>query len=266
MKKLFGLSILIVVLGIFGTNVIPTTLDSLSLNAGALVNKAINPQTTLKLVFSDEFNGSTLNTNKWATQLQWGRTNPPELEYYSPTALTVANGALHIKAQKKLTNGKPYTSGVIATYKSFKFTYGIVVARIRIPAGKGMWPALWLLDYAWGPSEIDITEMVGYQPSVSYMTLHYQDADGQMYTPGTYYKGPNFSTGYHIFKVDWTPAAITWYIDGVQRYRTTQHIPNKPMYLIANLAVGGVWPGSPDSTTKFPAYYHIDYIRIYKRQ
>lgn len=263
MKTVFSLFTLIVVLSICGTNLQPITADLLTLDAAALVNTTINAQPSLSLVFSDEFTSASLNLAKWQTQYMWGRTNGSELQYYSPSAFTLSNGILHIKAEKKWTNGKAYSSGIITTFKSFKFTYGVVKARLRVPAGKGLWPALWLLDYSGGTPEIDMMEILGHQPTVSYMTLHYASPSGNQ-NPGTYYNGPNFSSGYHIFTVDWNAQRIIWSVDGVERYRMTDHIPSKPMYLIADLAVGGDWPGSPDGTTKFPANYDIDYIRIYK--
>jgi beta-glucanase (GH16 family) len=260
MKKIFHLCIFIIVVSILGSSFVPATLNQLTLNSTALVNTAINKNTNLKLVFGDEFTGSSLNLKRWQTQLMWGRTNPPELQYYTPSALSVNQGALHIVARRKVTNGMPFSSGVISTYKSFQFTYGVVKARIRIPAGKGLWSALWLLDGAGGTNEIDITEMLGNQPNISYMTLHYPWS-----TAGGYFVGPNFAAKYHVFMVDWSPGIIVWYVDGIQRLRLTKHVPNQPMYLIVNLAVGGDWPGPPNSTTKFPAYYDIDYIRIYKK-
>lgn len=260
MKKVFHLCIFMIVVSIFGASLAPATLDQLTFNSTALVNTAINKNVRMKLVFSDEFSGSSINLKRWQTQLMWGRTNPPELQYYTPSALFLRGGALHIVAQKKWTNGMPYSSGAITTFKSFHFTYGVVKARIRIPAGKGLWPALWLLDAAGGTNEIDITEMLGHQPNISYMTLHYPWS-----TAGGYFVGPNFSSGYHTFMVDWGPGGIIWYVDGIQHLRLINHIPSKPMYLILNLAVGGDWPGSPNTQTKFPAYYHIDYIRIYQK-
>lgn len=270
MKKIFYLCILAIILSAFGPspNTTLPSLDALkplTFDAAALLNNTINPELTYKLVFDDEFKALPLNTTRWMTQLQWGRTNSPELQYYTTNAFSFSGGVLHIKAQKQWLAGKAYTSGAIISYKSFRFTYGIIKIRARIPSGRGLWPAFWLLDYAGGAQEIDIAEFVGHQPNIAYMTLHYPTSSGNK-SLGGHYTGPNFAAGYHIFTVDWNPSAITWYIDGIKRYSLTQHIPSKPMYLIMNLAVGGDWPGPPTSSTKFPAYLHIDYVRIYKRQ
>ena len=76
---------------------------------------------------------------------------------------------------------------------------------------------------------------------------------------------PDFSADFYTFAVDWEPGSIVWYVDGVERALTTKGVPDEPMYLIANLAVGGDWPGNPDATTVFPGYMDIDYIRVYQR-
>ncbi len=263
MKKILCLCILAIVISTLSIEIRPITLEPLTLNAAALVNNTINPQHTMKLVFNDEFNGTSLNASKWINRLQWGRTNEPELQYYASNAFAFKYGSIHLTARKKPTFGMPYSSGAIATYGHFKFTYGVVKIRARIPAGKGLWPALWLLDYDGGAQEIDIAEFLGHQPTIAYMTLHYPTSNGNK-SLGGHFTGPNFSSGFHIFTVDWNRNGITWYVDGIQRYRQTQHIPSKPMYLIMNLAVGGDWPGYPSIYTKFPAYFNIDYVRIYQ--
>lgn len=254
MKKFFRMLLVVTFLALLGMDLHPVL-------AGDASTNLISGKT---LVFSDEFNGPSLNLAKWETQYVWGRTNGSELQYYSPSAFTFSNGVMHIKAEKKAMGGKPYTSGIITTFKSFKFTYGVVTARLRTPVGKGLWPALWLLDYAGGVPEIDIMEALGHQPDVTYMTLHFPSATGKNLNVGTYYVGTKLSVGFHTLTLDWNAQRLIWYIDGIERYRVTQHIPNKPLYLLANLAVGGDWPGAPDATTQFPAYYNLDYIRIYK--
>src|SRR5438445_576325 len=94
-------------------------------------------------------------------------------------------------------------------------------------------------------------------------TLSFHDEfDGaKLESNGGSYKGPDFSADFHIFAVDWQPNEIVWYVDGTERFRSNKGIPAMPMYVIANLAVGGDWPGNPDATTRFPGYMDIDYIR-----
>jgi beta-glucanase (GH16 family) len=217
------------------------------------------------MIFHDEFDGSQLNQSVWADEYLWGRTNPPELQYYAHDAFRQNNGVLSIMAEKKVIQGMNYSSGVITSFDSFIFTYGYVEARVRIPSGQGFWPALWLLDAGGKVEEIDVAEFLGQDPNVAHMTFHYTDQQGQRQETGSSYQGPDFSQDYHVLGLDWNSTAITWYIDGVECYRIDHNIPNTPMYLIANLAVGGSWPGSPDNTTRFPATFDIDYIRVFQR-
>lgn len=219
-----------------------------------------------KLVFGDEFNDQYLST-KWATQLRWGRHNPPELQYYAPDAFELQDGLLRIKAERRMVEDQNYTSGVIASFSTFNFQFGYVEMRARVPVGKGLWPAFWLLDSSEsGVGEIDILEILGHEPNTVYMTLHYPDANGKSESEQGKFVGPDFSAGFHTFAVDWRKDSIVWYVDGVERYRLTKNVPQAPMYIIANLAVGGEWPGSPSVNTGFPAYFAIDYIRVYQQE
>ena len=140
--------------------------------------------------------------------------------------------------------------------------------RAKVPKGKGLWPAFWTLpsDLSW-PPEIDVFEILGDRTNTIYMTYHYPTATNGKVASGGKWNGPDFSADWHTYAVDWEPNVIIWYVDGIERlrYTDTTHIVKKPMYLIANLAVGGVSPGAPDASTSFPSYYEIDYIRVWKR-
>jgi beta-glucanase (GH16 family) len=238
-----------------------------------------------KLLFADEFDRPNLDTARWVPTYWWGdkgctiSTNG-ELEWYQPDDVQVSDGVLRLKAEKRPAVGAEgkiyeYTSGVVTTGKAcwqdptadkFTFQYGYAEIRARIPKGQGLWPAFWLLsaDQEW-PPEIDVMENLGHRPNVTYMTVHYPGADGKEASNGHKWSGPDFSAGWHTFGADWQPNAIIWYVDGVERGRYTDaaHIPAEPMYLLLNLAVGGTWPGAPDASTIFPAYYDIDYVRVW---
>jgi beta-glucanase (GH16 family) len=225
-----------------------------------------------KLVFSDEFSGDKLDTTKWNTCYPWveegGCTNSGnhELEWYQPDDVIVENGLLRLRAQDRTAKeGFPYTSGMVTTHQKFSFQYGYVEACFRVPAGQGLWPALWLLpeDEHW-PPEIDIHEVLGNQPTTIHTTLHYTTDGKNHFSSGTSWKGPDFSADFHTIGLLWEPHLIAWTIDGVERYAVTEDIPQEPFYLLANLAVGGDWPGSPNASTIFPSFYDIDYIRIYE--
>ncbi len=223
-----------------------------------------------KLIFDDEFNGTSLDTSKWKPCYHSGdctNSGNNELEWYLPENVTESNGLLQLHAKKQIYNapdGKTYhyTSGMIAS-TNFSFTYGYVEMRARLTACKGMWSAFWMLptDGGW-PPEIDAQEVLGKDPTTAHMFYHY-GANNTVY--GGAWSGPDFSAGWHTFAVDWEQNAITWYVDGVKREQDTNAstITNKPMYLLANLAVGGNWAGPPDATTVSPCAFSIDYIRVY---
>jgi beta-glucanase (GH16 family) len=239
------------------------------------------------MIFHDEFNGTVLDTTKWTTcyfNFTVGNGcghNQGELELYQPDEVSASNGTLKLRAERRTTlasNGRiyHYTSGMISTGPTtlnsketrFAFQYGYMEMRAKVPDGKGFWPAFWTLpvDLSW-PPEIDVFEILGNAPHIINMHYHYPTANGVDGDSGAEWAGPDFSAGWHTYAVDWEPDAITWYVDGIERrrYTDTSHIVSKPMYLIANLAVGGDWPGPPDSTTRFPGYFEIDYVRVWQR-
>lgn len=218
-----------------------------------------------ELVFADEFEGSNLDRTVWNTEMVWGRKTTGELQRYEDSCIEVRDGQLHIFAKEQQSEDRRYASGVIASFDRFEFTYGYAEIRARMPEGQGLWPAFWLAsaDTASG-SEIDVVEFLGHEPNTMHMALHY-DANGEHFEPLVTYIGEDFTDGWHTFAVDWSPEAVVWYVDGVERARRMAGVPAGSMYLIANLAVGGEWPGEPDGTTQFPATYEIDYIRVYER-
>ena len=234
------------------------------------------------LVFSDEFDGTALNSGRWHTCSWWASStcsieSNAELELYTKNNVSVANGVLKLQARKENAvawNGKTYnyTSGMVSTGgrsgeipAGFTFTYGYMEARVKVPAGQGLWPAFWTLpaDYSW-PPEIDVMEILGNAPNVTEMHYHYNDASGAHQGPGKAWTGPDFSADWHTFGVDWQPGSLVWYVDGVERWRfTSSAVTAKPQYLLLNLAVGGNWPGSPNASTPFPSDYLVDYVRVW---
>jgi len=221
-----------------------------------------------KLVFQEEFSGSSLDTKRWQTRYPWGRTNSgnAELQYYTDDSLTVGNGVLSITAARRERGGFAYTSGIITTYPSFHLTYGYVIIRARMASGQGLWPALWLLPAStYWPPEIDIAEVIGSQPNVVHMTTHFEALTGGDDSRSRAFAGPDFSQEFHTFAIEWEPGRIIWYADNVMQYQSYVGVPDEPMYILANLAVGGNWPGSPDASTLFPNHMEIDYVRVYQR-
>jgi len=231
------------------------------------------------LVFSDEFTGTSLDLTKWETQYPWGGTleNNEELECYLPNSVSLNDGVLKLTAIEKnvtcigmdgQTKNLPYRSGMIASHGHFSFEYGFVEIRAKVPAGPGLWPAFWMLPEVEAPNtidwppEIDILEILGNEPTKLYMG----NWDGTEFNPLHYagdYIGPDFSADFHVIGLRWAPDLLVWYVDGIERFRSDQGVPTVPMYLIANLAVGGNWPGPPNDDTEFPSTFEVDYIRVY---
>lgn len=153
-----------------------------------------------------------------------------------------------------------YSSGIVTTRGSFRQTYGYFEIRARLPKGQGLWPAFWLLpaDGGW-PPEIDVVEVLGHDQATVYTTVHskLQPKRGE----GVPIADP---AAFHRYGVLWLPERIDFFVDGVKRFTTpTPPDAHKPMYMLANLAVGGFWAGDPDAQTAFPARMDVDYIRAW---
>jgi Beta-glucanase/Beta-glucan synthetase len=224
------------------------------------------------LTFADEFGGDTLDTSRWLDSYPNGeRTHSNnEQQYYAPYGATVRDGYLCFTAERRSEGGMPYTSGMVSSYGKFAQQYGRFEIRARFPKGKGLWPAFWLLPEtrAW-PPEIDVVEIVGHKPNEALLSHHWREsgAGGRRHVWQTKtFTGPDFcAEDFHTFAVEWGPDEIVWYVDDVERHRATHNVPREPMYVLANLAVGGDLPGMPDETTPFPAVMEVDYIRVYQR-
>jgi beta-glucanase (GH16 family) len=223
-----------------------------------------------QLVFADEFNGTSVDTTKWNTFYYPNiiNTGHNELQAYTPSALSVQNGFLRIRADKQPLSGYNYTSGIIQSRDKFAQLYGYFEIRARVPKGRGLWASFWMLPQSqnW-PPEIDVVESLGHETNTTYMTHHWHDASTNT-NPFTtnYVIGPDYSLDYHTYAVQWAPSLVVWYVDGVESSRATQHISTEAMYMLMNLAVGGDWPGSPDVSTPFPSFYDIDYVHVYQRE
>lgn len=238
------------------------------------------------LVFADEFNGPALDKSRWTTCYWWDQhgctivTNN-ELEWYQPGNVSIQDGKLVLQAMRQDVQGLdgktyPYTSGMVSSGRAssdlsqspgFAFQYGFAEIRARIPQGKGLWPAFWMLPITHqSKPEIDVMEILGDNTKQTHMNYHYVGFNQEEADASAKWDGPDFSQDWHTFGVDWEPDQITWYVDGVVRFKFTEasYIPAEPMYLLLNLAVGGDWPGNPDGSTAFPSNYEVDYLRVYQ--
>jgi beta-glucanase (GH16 family) len=260
-----------------------------------------------KLLWSDEFDGNALDRSKWNFDLAngfhpqdnqniwisgWGNN---ELEYYTdrPENVYVKDGLLHIRAARESYQGCSFTSARLTTRGLFARAFGRFEFRAKLPIGKGLWPAIWLLpaDNAYGPwpasGEIDILEARGDRPTQIFGTIHFGCAAAADTASATATL-PNNSTiaNFHVYALEWKPGEMRWFIDG-ECYATQRkwwssskpaahgppdaddlnppHAPfDKPFYLIINLAVGGNFAGNPDADTEFPQEMLIDYVRVYE--
>ena len=219
-----------------------------------------------KLTFEDTFDGDKLDSSKWIPSYEWGQTHNYNA-YCDPAHVLIEKGLLRLKVEDKPSHGKKYTSAVITNYNKFSQKYGYFEGRFRIPAGKGLWPAFWMLPYPqhW-PPEIDIFETIKDDPQI-YMTYHWDDKGHKSY--GTHWTEDSFSYSkqFHTYGLLWEPDKIVWYIDGVERSRFTEArvIVSEPMYLLINFGIDAGWPGPCDATTPFPSYYECDWIKVYQR-
>lgn len=294
---------------------------TLALVAGGVValqagNRAAEPPPAgWKPVWGDEFDGKEIDTAKWDfdtgngfhdASKQWiaGWGND-ELQYYTrePANAFVENGMLHIRARKESRGGCAYTSARLKTRGKdgrplFNQRYGRFEFRAKLPTGRGVWPALWMMPQedtygGWAASgEIDVTEARGQEPNKVLGTLHFGSRWPANVHRSKDYVLPEGGTiaDFHVYALEWEPGEIRWSVDG--RESAAQSFwwsssradggrgikPAKepdlnawpapfdrPFYLIMNVAVGGKFLGPPDQTTAFPAEMLVDYVRVYEK-
>ena len=165
----------------------------------------------------------------------------------------------------------------------FSQAYGRFEARIKIPAGQGMWPAFWMLGndistVGWPKcGEIDIMENIGKEPGTVHGSLHGPSTTGptsDTSDPFSLPAGQKFADDVHLYAVEWEPGVVRFYVDANLYATVTQSqwpaggawVFDHPFFIILNVAVGGDWPGSPDNTTVFPQQMLVDYVRVYAKQ
>ena len=234
-----------------------------------------------RLVWSDEFNGQSINTSNWRFDIGgWGWGNN-ESQYYTDRSenARVENGALIIEARKEAYAGSAFTSARLLSQGLKEFQYGRIEARLKVPAGTGTWPAFWMLgaDFGQGPSgvwpdvgEIDIMEYVGREPTTVIGAIH-----GPGYAGGggiAHWVPQNFALAddWHIYAIEWDQSGISWLLDGAEFARVTpddvvgEWVFDQPFFMILNLALGGTLGGPIDPLLEFPLRYYVDYVRVYQ--
>ncbi len=247
-----------------------------------LLSAALLPEATAQgpsdpaiweLTFEDEFDGEKLDYAKWTPKDPWGVVRNDELQAYILKAFVLENGILKIRCEDEpaFYDGakRDYRSGMMTTSGKFSQAFGRFEMRCKVPGGKGLWPAFWLLPEppAW-PPEIDILEILGQETDRIYLSHHWPDPENSEGPPKAQtgeFRGTYFSDGFHTVAIEWEKGAIRWYVDGVERHQAVEQVPEGPMFLLVNLAVGG-WAEAPDAGTKFPAEFEVDYVRVWKKK
>ncbi|QDA61269.1 glycoside hydrolase family 16 protein [Hymenobacter jejuensis] len=230
------------------------------------------------LIWSDEFGDGTLDLTKWAYEQGGGGWGNNELENYttSPDNVFLAGGNLVIQAIRQQSGGNAYTSGRLVTKGKQSFQYGRIDVRAKVPKGKGVWPAIWMLgsdiDQNNWPvcGEIDIMELRGSKPREMLSTMHYGTSSADhRYKGTTQTLATDLSDNFHIFSVVRSRDQMRFFLDGQQYYTFTSgdaspYPFNNPFFVILNVAVGGNFDGNPDATTTFPQQMQVDYVRYYQ--
>lgn len=235
------------------------------------------------LTWAAEFNGpagAPPSSSRWTSNTGGSGWGNSQLEYDTPGTANVATtgtGYLSITARSGSSGHAcwygtcRYSSGRLMTAGHFSQRYGLITARMKLPAGAGLWSAFWALDANAlapkdpQPGEIDVMENVGNEPTAVYGSLH-----GPQYDTVDKAVSSTLSTAYHVYSITWSPTSVAFAIDGrtyATRYASQAGSGwafDQPFFLILDLAVGGTWPGTPPSSTHFPATLSVDYVRAYR--
>ena len=241
-----------------------------------------------ELVWHDEFDGDSINPENWTYDIGgWGWGNG-EAQYYTdrPENSRVENGLLVIEARFERFENSYYTSARLKTQDRVEFQYGWIEARTKVPEGAGLWPAFWMLganfesNFADGAyrsnwpfvGEIDIMEYVGREPDLVFGTAHGPGYAGALGLGRWNRQEFEIADEFHVSAVEWTYEGITWYFDGEPFFTLNREdvgarewVFDHEFFIILNLAAGGTFPGTIALSTKFPANYYVDYVRVYQR-
>ena len=239
------------------------------------------------LLWSDEFD-SDISSSNWNFEIGngtdyglppgWGN-NEKQLYTDSQNNANIqpdGEGASVLAITARLESNGRYTSSKLTTQGKQSFRFGRIEARIKVPEGRGLWPAFWLLgenitEVDWpGCGEIDIMEVIGHAPEVVHSSAHYTNSENKVESnTKSLTATENLSDDYHIYRLDWTPTEMIYSLDGIEVNQVAIEEDMKeflrPHYLIFNVAVGGNWPGDPDQTTSFPQRMLIDWVRVYSK-
>ena len=244
-----------------------------------------------KLVWGDEFeqaDGSAPDSAKWVFDLGGNGWGNSELQTYTDRRVNsrIEDGLLILEAHKETFTGsdgipRAYTSARLKTLGKASWQFGRVEARLKLPRGRGLWPAFWMLgtnftSIGWRAcGEIDIMEHIGREPAKVYGTVHglgYSGGDG-IGGSLTVSNNVSLTNDFHLFAIEWETNRIRWFMDNRLYFTVTpaslpggtQWVFDHDHFLLLNVAVGGNWPGIPDASTSFPQRMEVDYVRVYAR-
>ncbi len=236
-----------------------------------------------QLVWNDEFdNTGGPDLSKWGFDVGTGQNGwgNEEAQFYTDRLQNswVSGGNLNIKAEKESYGGQSYTSARLKSQGKFSFTHGRVDVSARLPEGRGVWPAIWMLgsnipSAGWPAcGEIDIMEYVGFDPGIIHGSIHTPSSYGLTQNTGTL-NVPDCETTYHVYSVEWTDKEIRFLVDDQNFYTYKPDVYNDDtwpfnddMFLILNVAVGGTWGGQQGiDDSIFPQTMEIDYVRVYQK-
>lgn len=233
-----------------------------------------------KLVWNEEFDGSSINLKNWTYDLGAGGWGNNEAEYYTNRSenARIENGNLIVEARQEKYEGADYTSARLKTQGLQTFQYGRVETRLKVPKGAGLWPALWMLgvdinEVNWpNCGEIDIMEYIGKEPDLIMGTLHGPGYSGASGITKWNRQNHNIADDYHTFAIEWQSDQIVWFYDGAQYHSVSRSdvgnrkwILDHPFFILINMAVGGQLAGPVATDTVFPAQLLVDYVRVYQK-
>lgn len=233
------------------------------------------------LVWHDEFEGDTIDEANWTYDLGAGGWGNGEAQYYTdrPENARLEDGLLVIEARQERYEESYYTSARLKTQGLQEFQYGRIEARLKVPAGKGLWPAFWMLgsDFetvGWPDcGEIDIMEYIGREPDLIFGTLHGPGYSGALGLSKWNRQDYDIADDFHTYAIEWDEDQITWFYDDVAYNTYTRSdvgdrewVFDQPFFVILNLALGGQLPGPIGLDTVFPTQYLVDYVRVLQQE